>query len=62
MIDNVKQINDTHSDLVKSLTADFSFAISVFFFVLVGCFVDLALLFDFDALTLPPLFQRETKY
>jgi hypothetical protein len=33
------------------LTADFCFAISVFFFVLVGCFGDLALLFDFDALT-----------
>jgi hypothetical protein len=41
--------------LVKSLTADFSFAISVFFFV--GCFLDLDLdlLFDFDALALPPI-------
>jgi hypothetical protein len=30
------------------LTADFSFAISVFFFVLVGCFVDLDLAFTFE--------------
>jgi hypothetical protein len=47
-----KQISETHSDLVKSLTADSSSTISVFFFVFAGCFLAL----DFDTLALPPFF------